>query len=57
MYKKDQGILRSMDVGINYMLCHANVWNKDKNESKVIAIFTINNEILISRGGVDNSYS
>ena len=55
--KKDQGIKRSTDVGINYRLCHANVWNKDKNESKVIDTFTKNNDILVSRGGFDNFYS
>ena len=48
---------RSTDAGFNYRLCHANVWNKDKNESKVIATFTKNNDILVSRGGFDNFYS
>ena len=55
--KNDQEIKRGAYVGINYMLCHANAWNKDENESKVIATFTINNDILIAKGDFDNFYS
>ena len=36
------------------MLCYADVWNKDKNVSKMIAISTMNSVILVSRGGFHN---
>jgi len=54
LHKEDQGIKKSTDVGINFMLCYADVWNKDKNVSKMIAISTMNSVIFDSRRGFHN---
>ena len=52
--KKGKGIKTSTATRINYKLFYGNVWKKDKMESKVIAILTINIAILFSRWGFDN---
>ena len=53
-HKKGSRNKKSTNVGLNYILCYANVWNKDETKSKVIAIFAINIVILDSWGVVES---